>query len=37
VDHFEELATGLSSKIWQKLTMLDRIRDEIQGPVEPAA
>ncbi|MCE9534393.1 MAG: hypothetical protein K8T89_25220 [Planctomycetes bacterium] len=26
VDHFEELATGLSSKIWQKLMILDRIR-----------
>jgi hypothetical protein len=36
VDHFEELATGLSSKIWQKLTMLDRMREEIQRPVEPA-
>jgi hypothetical protein len=26
VDQFEGLATGLSSKIWQKLMMLDRIR-----------
>src|SRR5262249_26858904 len=26
VDHFEGLATGLSSKIWQKLMILDRIR-----------
>ena len=32
VDHFEELATGLSSKIWQKLTMLDRMREEAQPP-----
>lgn len=28
VDHFEELATGLSSKIWQKLMILDRIRSD---------
>lgn len=26
VDHFEGLATGLSSKIWQKLMILDRVR-----------
>jgi hypothetical protein len=25
VDHFESLATGLSSKIWQKIMILDRI------------
>jgi hypothetical protein len=28
VDHFEGLATGLSSKIWQKLMILDRIRSD---------
>ena len=28
VDHFEGLATGLSSKIWQKLMILDRVRTE---------
>jgi hypothetical protein len=28
VDHFENLATGLSSKIWQKIMILDRIRTE---------
>ena len=26
VDHFESLATGLSSKIWQKIMILDRVR-----------
>ena len=26
VDQFENLATGLSSKIWQKLMILDRMR-----------
>jgi hypothetical protein len=29
VDNFESLATGLSSKIWQKLMILDRIRADI--------
>jgi hypothetical protein len=28
VDHFENLATGLSNKIWQKLMILDRIRSD---------
>jgi hypothetical protein len=28
VDNFETLATGLSSKIWQKLMILDRIRSD---------
>jgi hypothetical protein len=28
VDHFESLATGLSSKIWQKIMILDRVRAE---------
>jgi hypothetical protein len=27
VDQFENLATGLSSKIWQKLMILDRVRE----------
>ncbi len=42
VDHFESLATGLSSKIWQKLMILDRIRSnairnhEDKPAVEPA-
>jgi hypothetical protein len=29
VDNFEELATGLSNKIWQKLMILDRIRADV--------
>jgi hypothetical protein len=33
VDQFENLATGLSSKIWQKLMILDRVRsDGIESP-----
>jgi hypothetical protein len=32
VDHFEGLATGLSSKIWQKLMILDRIRSDTGFP-----
>jgi hypothetical protein len=32
VDHFESLATGLSSKIWQKLMVLDRIRAAAAHP-----
>jgi hypothetical protein len=32
VDHFEGLATGLSSKIWQKLMILDRIRSDTGSP-----
>jgi hypothetical protein len=35
VDHFESLATGLSSKIWQKLTILDRIRSDSAGGQHP--
>jgi hypothetical protein len=31
VDQFENLATGLSNKIWQKLMILDRVRPEA-GP-----
>jgi hypothetical protein len=34
VDNFEDLATGLSSKIWQKLMILDRVRAE--GETLPA-
>jgi hypothetical protein len=30
VDQFESLATGLSSKIWQKLMILDRIRSDAE-------
>ena len=30
VDHFENLATGLSNKIWQKLMILDRIRSDAE-------
>jgi hypothetical protein len=33
VDQFENLATGLSRKTWQKIMILDRI----QAPCEPAA
>jgi hypothetical protein len=36
VDHFENLATGLASKIWQKIMILDRIRTET-GPVASAS
>jgi hypothetical protein len=32
VDQFENLATGLSQKIWQKIMILDRLRDEQRGP-----
>lgn len=32
VDQFENLATGLSSKIWQKLMILDRIRADAGIP-----
>jgi hypothetical protein len=32
VDQFEGLATGLSSKIWQKLMILDRIRSDAAPP-----
>jgi hypothetical protein len=36
VDHFENLATGLSQKIWQKLMILDRIRGAapVPGPAD---
>jgi hypothetical protein len=35
VDHFENLATGLSNKIWQKLMILDRIRSDAEAsPVD---
>lgn len=39
VDHFENLATNLSEKIWQKIMILDRIRaeeedEESQTPAE---
>jgi hypothetical protein len=30
VDQFENLATGLSSKIWQKLMILNRVRTTIE-------
>ena len=30
VDQFENLTTGLSSKIWQKLTVLDRVRATVE-------
>jgi hypothetical protein len=41
VDQFEGLATGLSSKIWQKIMILDRIQaddttSEDQAPTAPA-
>ncbi|MGE3804023.1 MAG: hypothetical protein AB7K24_05045, partial [Gemmataceae bacterium] len=32
VDQFENLSTGLSSKIWQKLMMLERLRDDCGPP-----
>jgi hypothetical protein len=32
VDQFENLATGLSSKIWQKLMILDRVRTDTGAP-----
>ena len=32
VDQFEGLATGLSSKIWQKLMILDRISSRPRTP-----
>jgi hypothetical protein len=32
VDQFEGLATGLSSKIWQKLMILERIRADAEPP-----
>jgi hypothetical protein len=35
VDNFEALATGLSSKIWQKLMILDRVRVEAPRPQPP--
>lgn len=35
VDQFENLATGLSSKIWQKLMVLDRVRATVE-PVDAA-
>jgi hypothetical protein len=31
VDHFENLATGLSNKIWQKLMILDRVRSDAES------
>jgi hypothetical protein len=31
VDQFENLATGLSSKIWQKIMILDRVRTDVSG------
>jgi hypothetical protein len=31
VDQFENLATGLSGKIWQKLMVLDRVRSDAGG------
>src|SRR5262249_53555071 len=31
VDQFENLATGLSSKIWQKIMILDRIQTDTGG------
>jgi hypothetical protein len=45
VDQFENLATGLSGKIWQKIMILDRIQADISAaspapcptPAEPAA
>lgn len=37
VDQFEALATGLSSKIWQKLMILDQVRSAAgPAPTEPA-
>lgn len=30
VDQFENLTTGLSTKIWQKLAILDRVRDAVE-------
>lgn len=36
VDQFENLTTGLSSKIWQKLTVLDRVRATAK-PVGPTS
>lgn len=35
VDHFEDLATGLSGKIWQKLMILDRVRSDSGSPAAP--
>jgi hypothetical protein len=32
VDQFEGLATGLTQKIWQKLMILDRVRDDCPVP-----
>jgi hypothetical protein len=32
VDQFENLSTGLSGKIWQKLMFLERLRDDDDGP-----
>lgn len=33
VDEVEALTTGLSQKIWQKITILDRLRDAAPAPV----
>jgi len=37
VDQFENLATGLSQKIWQKLMILDRIRASAEANGPPGA
>jgi hypothetical protein len=39
VDQFENLATGLSSKIWQKIMILERIRSDVDtgGDGQPLA
>jgi hypothetical protein len=36
VDQFENLATGLTSKIWQKIMILDRLRGEVSPQAAPA-
>jgi hypothetical protein len=36
VDQFENLATGLSSKVWQKLMILDRVRAAVGAAPSPA-
>lgn len=37
VDQFENLATGVSGKIWQKLMILDRMRGEKGDDVLPGS
>lgn len=37
VDQFENLTTGLTGKIWQKIMILDRIRADAAEPASPAA